>query len=34
MTGMLLGIRSIALSQVFKDRNAVKWGRPGRWQAM
>ena len=26
MTGMLLGIRSIALSQVFKDRNAVKWG--------
>jgi len=25
MTGMLLGIRSIALSQVFTDRNAVKW---------
>jgi len=25
MTGMLLGVRSIALSQVFKDRNAVKW---------
>lgn len=25
MTGMLLGIRSIALSQVFSDRNAVKW---------
>jgi len=25
MTGMLLGIRSIALSQVFTDRAAVKW---------
>lgn len=25
MTGMLLGIRSIALSQVFTDRDAVKW---------
>lgn len=25
MTGMLLGIPSIALSQVFTDRNAVKW---------
>ncbi len=25
MTGMLLGIRSIALSQVFTDRTAVKW---------
>jgi 5'-nucleotidase len=25
MTGMLLGIRSIALSQVFSDRDAVKW---------
>lgn len=25
MTGMLLGIRSIALSQVFTDRYAVKW---------
>jgi len=25
MTGMLLGIRSIALSQVFSDRLAVKW---------
>jgi 5'-nucleotidase len=25
MTGMLFGIRSIALSQAFSDRNAVRW---------
>src|SRR5271156_4977820 len=25
MTGMLLGVRSIALSQAFSDRNAVRW---------